>query len=601
MSSDKLDLTYLPPPGSQYSGGRPGDIQIPLEFPKQTYSTTLRPQTGDTRPINPEDIKATIGIDRVPGVPDASIVTPGLPPSSQFPNTQRVPSTTVSYAFTQTTTHPPTEGFETTVGPQFTGAYPTDGLSYEGNLDTQNQPGYQQANQFGQPTGPAYNNLLSQQPGLGYEGNLQGGNAQSRPGYQQTVNQFGQPILAPTSGPTSQFTGSPTGQQFSGQTRPGQQQVNQFQPGYQQTVIGNQPGIPTTFEQNQYRNQTLPGIGNQPGFVPSTVGPQGFTTASQPGVTLPNGNIAINIPGSVTGIPQGSFPGQQVSINGYQPGTSVQPGQIPIGQQDNINRPIAANQQFPGSQFPNQRVGQDNRQNMYQPSSTVAPSFTPGFPSQQYPGSSIAPGFSDEQYLNNGNVVGQQTYPGSQALPGALKDGQNVLQPSSTATPTFTPGIANQGFPTSTSVSSGVRDQEYPTSIAPGSYPTPAYPGSQANAASLAYSRPERPQAEADRNAMILNYDKVITPEGYAYSYDTSNGIHADENGTTIDGTKAEGSYSYIGDDGKLYSVVYTADEDGFQPRGDHIPTPPPIPEAIQRIIEKAEKEKEAGISHDGA
>lgn len=112
--------------------------------------------------------------------------------------------------------------------------------------------------------------------------------------------------------------------------------------------------------------------------------------------------------------------------------------------------------------------------------------------------------------------------------------------------------------------------------------------------------RPERIQAQADREAVILNYENSLTPEGYAYSFDTSNGIHGDERGIAINGVRAKGSYSYIGDDGKRYSVVYTADENGFQPQGDHLPTPPPIPDAILKVIEKAFEDKKAGIFDDG-
>ncbi|CAH0724184.1 unnamed protein product, partial [Brenthis ino] len=112
---------------------------------------------------------------------------------------------------------------------------------------------------------------------------------------------------------------------------------------------------------------------------------------------------------------------------------------------------------------------------------------------------------------------------------------------------------------------------------------------------------PERIQAQADRKAVILNYENLLTPEGYAYSFDTSNGIHGDERGIAVNGVRAKGSYSYIGDDGKRYSVVYTADENGFQPQGDHLPTPPPIPDAILKVIEKAFEDKKAGIFDDGS
>jgi len=48
----------------------------------------------------------------------------------------------------------------------------------------------------------------------------------------------------------------------------------------------------------------------------------------------------------------------------------------------------------------------------------------------------------------------------------------------------------------------------------------------------------------------------------------------------------AEGSYAYTAPDGQRITLTYTADENGFQARGDHLPTPPPIPPAIQRALD---------------
>ncbi|CAG7726151.1 unnamed protein product [Allacma fusca] len=48
------------------------------------------------------------------------------------------------------------------------------------------------------------------------------------------------------------------------------------------------------------------------------------------------------------------------------------------------------------------------------------------------------------------------------------------------------------------------------------------------------------------------------------------------------------GSYSFNGTDNKIYTVNWVADENGFRATGDHLPTPPPMPEAISRSIDLA-------------
>ncbi|CAF4877236.1 unnamed protein product [Pieris macdunnoughi] len=115
-------------------------------------------------------------------------------------------------------------------------------------------------------------------------------------------------------------------------------------------------------------------------------------------------------------------------------------------------------------------------------------------------------------------------------------------------------------------------------------------------------SRPEseRPQAAADRNAEILKYVNENDGDRFTYSFETSNGITAEETGVASGGVKAQGGYSYTGDDGKAYTITYTADEQGYQPQGEHLPTPPPIPEEILRSIEKNAQAAAAG-TQEGA
>lgn len=110
----------------------------------------------------------------------------------------------------------------------------------------------------------------------------------------------------------------------------------------------------------------------------------------------------------------------------------------------------------------------------------------------------------------------------------------------------------------------------------------------------------ERPRAALDRSANILRFESEVGPEAYSYGFETDNGIVAEENGVATNGVQAQGGYSYTGDDGQVYSVTYTADEGGYQPKGDHLPTPPPIPEEILRSLEQNARDEAAGLIDDG-
>ncbi|KAJ8717019.1 hypothetical protein PYW08_005418 [Mythimna loreyi] len=123
----------------------------------------------------------------------------------------------------------------------------------------------------------------------------------------------------------------------------------------------------------------------------------------------------------------------------------------------------------------------------------------------------------------------------------------------------------------------------------------------QAGAYSGFEARPERAQAALERNAAILRQDNSNDGETYAYTYETENGIYGEESGVATNGVQAQGGYSYTGDDGKVYSVRYTADENGFQPQGDHLPTAPPVPEEILKALEQNARDEAAGIFDDGS
>ncbi|XP_015114983.1 cuticle protein CP14.6 [Diachasma alloeum] len=86
-------------------------------------------------------------------------------------------------------------------------------------------------------------------------------------------------------------------------------------------------------------------------------------------------------------------------------------------------------------------------------------------------------------------------------------------------------------------------------------------------------------------------------PDGsYSYSYETSNGINVEEQGSlqpasnpdaeNKEANSVQGSYAYPDENGNLIQVTYTAGENGFQPEGAHLPVAPAVPEAILKALE---------------
>ncbi|PSN39556.1 Endocuticle structural glycoprotein SgAbd-4 [Blattella germanica] len=108
----------------------------------------------------------------------------------------------------------------------------------------------------------------------------------------------------------------------------------------------------------------------------------------------------------------------------------------------------------------------------------------------------------------------------------------------------------------------------------------------------LASAAPQR----AEEPIAIISQNSNFNPDGsYEYNYETANGIKAQEVGTLKkaqnpeDGNVvvAQGSYSYKTPDGVQITLNYVADDVlGFVPQGDHLPTAPPVPPAIQKALD---------------
>ncbi|CAG9770931.1 unnamed protein product [Ceutorhynchus assimilis] len=105
--------------------------------------------------------------------------------------------------------------------------------------------------------------------------------------------------------------------------------------------------------------------------------------------------------------------------------------------------------------------------------------------------------------------------------------------------------------------------------------------------------------AASHNQVPIVKYINDNNGEGtYRYNYETANSISAEEHG---DARGAQGSYSYISPEGEHVSVSYTADENGYVAHGSHLPTPPPIPEAILKSIQENAAAEARGIFNEGS
>ncbi|XP_030749695.1 endocuticle structural glycoprotein SgAbd-2-like [Sitophilus oryzae] len=101
-----------------------------------------------------------------------------------------------------------------------------------------------------------------------------------------------------------------------------------------------------------------------------------------------------------------------------------------------------------------------------------------------------------------------------------------------------------------------------------------------------------KPGAGQNAQIPILKFNSDVRPDGsYEYSYQTGNGINVEERGQQTrtaegEGTAAQGFYQFTSPEGVPVYLQYVADENGFQPQSDVLPTPPPIPAAILRSLE---------------
>ncbi|XP_075167448.1 larval cuticle protein 2-like [Haematobia irritans] len=85
-------------------------------------------------------------------------------------------------------------------------------------------------------------------------------------------------------------------------------------------------------------------------------------------------------------------------------------------------------------------------------------------------------------------------------------------------------------------------------------------------------------------HAEIVHLKSDVRKDGYDYNVETSNSIHQHASGDGYG--NVHGGYEYVSPEGEHIKVSYVADEYGYHPEGDVLPTPPPVPAAILKAIE---------------
>ncbi|XP_042859324.1 cuticle protein AMP1A-like [Penaeus japonicus] len=113
--------------------------------------------------------------------------------------------------------------------------------------------------------------------------------------------------------------------------------------------------------------------------------------------------------------------------------------------------------------------------------------------------------------------------------------------------------------------------------------------------AAVALAAP-RPQ---DDPVAILRDDRQDDGDGnFKYEFESEDGTFVSAVGTP--GAEGQsiirGSYRFTLPDGTIAEVTYIADENGFQPSSDLLPTPHPLPAHAIEQIRFAEEQRAAGV-----
>merc|ERR1712198_355351 len=107
------------------------------------------------------------------------------------------------------------------------------------------------------------------------------------------------------------------------------------------------------------------------------------------------------------------------------------------------------------------------------------------------------------------------------------------------------------------------------------------------------------PQLQEEREVLVLRDERVDNGDGtFSYAVEADNGINTAVAGSVgSEGqSNMEGSYTVLLADGTQAVIRFIANELGYQPQSDILPTPHPIPAHVYKLLEIAERQRAEGI-----
>lgn len=94
--------------------------------------------------------------------------------------------------------------------------------------------------------------------------------------------------------------------------------------------------------------------------------------------------------------------------------------------------------------------------------------------------------------------------------------------------------------------------------------------------------------APANDARITSSHNELKEDGSFSSKYEASDDTFVQQAG--VGGVAFVGASRYYTEDGTPIQITFIADQDGYRPKGDHLPTPPPTPDYILRSLEYLKK-----------